>query len=143
MNFQKLFYLMLFLMIVTGYSNETMNEEQEIEVQKRVGNDYNYEDFRNITDAKQVRKVNEILNESDWEKVKIEMSRAPDYQFVFQFKNPDIKSKAILHKIWVSSDKDTIQILKQDNQYTQLTNENAATLLEIIIGDNLNKEETE
>ncbi|MEC2074781.1 hypothetical protein [Metabacillus fastidiosus] len=111
-----------------------MKEKQEIEVQKCIGNDHNYEDFRKITDAKQFRKVNETLNESDWESVKIEMSRAPNYQFVFQFENSNIKSKAILHKVWVSSDKDIVQILKQDNQYTQLTNKDATALFDILIG---------
>jgi hypothetical protein len=127
-----------FLIIITGCSNGIEKEEQIIEVQKRVGNENKYEDFRKITDPKQVLKVKEILNKTKWENEKVNMSRPPDYQFVFLFKNPDIiQEKVVLHSVWISPNKDKLEIVQGDNQYAQLTEENSANLFEIITGGKL------
>ena len=127
----------IFLIIVTGCSIGIENEEQLIEVRKRVGNENEFEDFRKITDNKKVQEVKKILNETDWENAKVSMSRPPDYQFVFQFKNPNIMAKAVLHRVWISPNKDKLEIVQGDNQYAQLTKEQSAIMFEIITGDKL------
>ncbi|WP_230130182.1 hypothetical protein [Bacillus sp. CECT 9360] len=139
MNLQRLFFglITIFLIIVTGCSNGIESEEQLIEVQKRVRDQNNFEDFKKVTDREQVLKVKEILNETDWEDAKVSMSRPPDYQFVFQFKNPEIEAKSVLHKVWISPNKDKLEIVQGDNQYAQLTKENSTILFEIITGDKL------
>jgi hypothetical protein len=128
----------IFLIIITGCSNGIEKEEQIIKVQKRAGDENNFEDFKEITKNKQVLKVKGILNKTKWENAKLSMSRPPDYQFVFLFKNPDIiQEKVVLHSVWISPNKDKLEIIQGDNQYAQLTKENSANLFEIITGGKL------
>ena len=48
------------------------------------------------------------------------MSRPADYHFVFQFKNPKIEAKAVLYQIWISPNKDKVEIISGGNRYAQL-----------------------
>ncbi|MGG0646400.1 hypothetical protein ABE083_05940 [Bacillus mycoides] len=124
------------IFIVTGCSNILGNEDQRIEVQKRVGDD-NYEDLKVVTDNNQVLQVKKILNDIHFENKKVEMSRSADYHFVFQFKNPKIEAKAVLYQIWISPNKDKVEVMAGDNRYAQLEGKNAATLFEIVMGEKL------
>ncbi|MGH0950126.1 hypothetical protein [Bacillus mycoides] len=124
------------IFIVTGCSNILGNEDQRIEVQKHVGDD-KYEDFKIVTDNNQVLQVKKILNDIHFENKKVEMSRSADYHFVFQFENPKIKAKAVLYQIWISPNKDKVEVMAGDNRYAQLEGKNAATLFEIVTGEKL------
>lgn len=127
--------IVLIIFILTGCLGGIENEEQNIEVQKRV--EGKFEDFRKITDHIKVIKVNKVLDDTVWENVKVDMSRLPEYQFIFTFKNPDIEAKAVLYQVWFSPNKDKLEIVKGDNQYAQLTKEHSTILFEIITGDKL------
>lgn len=48
------------------------------------------------------------------------MSRSADYHFVFQFENPKIEAKAVLYQIWISPNKDKVEVMAGDNRYAQL-----------------------
>ncbi|MFD3450147.1 hypothetical protein ACFDTO_36835 [Microbacteriaceae bacterium 4G12] len=147
MQLRKLFIglIVVFLIILTGCSNEVdnkvqiVNEEQFIEIQKRVDNQNNFEEFRKITDGKEVHKVKEILKELKWIYAKRDTLQPPDYQFVFQPKDPKIKANVVLHKIWITPDKDRLVIVRGENQYAQLTKEQSAIMFEIITGDKLSE----
>ena len=129
-------FIAICIFIVTGCSNILGNEDQRIEVQKRVGDD-KYEDLKIVTDNNQVLQVKNILNDIHFENQKAEMSRSADYHFVFQFKNPKIEAKAVLYQIWISPNKDKVEVMAGDNRYAQLTEKNAAVLVEIITGEKL------
>ncbi|TBX77394.1 hypothetical protein E0M25_12405 [Bacillus mycoides] len=129
-------FIAICIFIVTGCSNILGNEDQRIEVQKRVGDD-EYEDLKIVTDNNQVLQVKKILNEIHFENKKVEMSRSADYHFVFQFKNPKIEAKAVLYQIWISPNKDKVEVMAGDNRYAQLEGENAATLFWIVTGEKL------
>lgn len=149
LQLRKLFIglITVFLIILTGCSNgldnkvQTYNDDQYIEVQKRVGKEYenNFNEFRKITDGKKVHKVKEILNELKWEYAKRDTLQPPDYQFIFQPKDPKIQVKAVSNKIWITPDKDRLVIGRGENQYAQLTKEQSGIIFEIITGDNLSK----
>ncbi|KMQ00964.1 hypothetical protein ACWOMK_17540 [Bacillus thuringiensis] len=128
-------FIAIVIFIVTGCSNIIGNEDQTIKVQKRVND--TYEDLRVVTDNKQVRQVKKILNDAHFENKKVEMSRPADYHFIFQFKNPKIEAKAVLYQIWISPNKDKIEIIAGNSQYVQLEGENAATLFQIVTGEKL------
>ncbi|OJE33957.1 hypothetical protein BAQ47_24205 [Bacillus tropicus] len=128
-------FITIVIFIVTGCSNIIGNEEQTINVQKRVND--TYEDLKVVTDNKQVRQVKKILNDAHFENKKVEMSRPADYHFIFQFKNPKIEAKAVLYQIWISPNKDKIEIIAGNSQYVQLEGENAATLFQIVTGEKL------
>lgn len=40
------------------------------------------------------------------------MSRQPEYELVFQFKNPDIQVKQILYRVWINSSDNMLEITK-------------------------------
>lgn len=128
-------FIAIVIFIVTGCSNIIGNEDQTIKVQKQVDN--KYEDLKVVTDNKQVRQVKKILNDAHFENKKVEMSRPADYHFIFQFKNPKIEAKAVLYQIWISPNKDKIEIIAGNSQYVQLEGENAATLFQIVTGEKL------
>lgn len=107
------------IFIITGCSNILGNEEQRIEVQKDIG-DNEYEDFKVVTDNNEVMQVKKILKDTIFENKKVEMSRPADYHFIFQFKNPKIEAKAVLYQIWISPNKDTVEIISGGNRYAQL-----------------------
>ncbi|RBP02905.1 hypothetical protein DET59_1112 [Rossellomorea aquimaris] len=120
------------LLMVTGCSSEVENEEQKIIVQKRTDDENQYEDFKEITDNEQVRNVKRILDEANWKDAHVTFVRPADYQFVFQFKNPQIEAKAVLFSVWVSPKKDLLEMTRGEHEFTQLTKEESARLFEMI-----------
>ncbi|AZQ47179.1 hypothetical protein ACJTM1_28730 [Bacillus sp. GX] len=123
------------ILIIIGCSNKLGNEDQTIKVQKHA--DDKYEDLKVVTDNKQVQQVKKILKDTTFENKKVEMSRPADYHFIFQFKNPKIEAKAVLYQIWVSPNKDKVEIISGDNRYAQLEEKNATTLFWIVTGEKL------
>jgi hypothetical protein len=128
----------IFLFIVTGCSNEIENEEQKIVVQQRIGDENQYEDYKEITNNEQIQAVKKILDNFDWENAKVSMVHPPDYRFVFQYKNPEIEAKAVLYELWISPNKDKVElVIDALNKYSQLSEENSAVLFEILTGKKL------
>ncbi|MGG2937958.1 hypothetical protein ABEO66_28300 [Bacillus pacificus] len=128
-------FIAIVIFIIAGCSNMIGNEDQTIEVQKHVDN--KYEDFKVVTDNNEVMQVKKILKDTTFENKKVEMSRPADYHFVFQFKNPKIEAKAVLYQIWISPNKDKVEIISGGNRYAQLEEKNAATLFRIVTGEKL------
>lgn len=126
-------FIAICIFIITGCSNILGNEEQRIEVEKHIG-DNEYEDLKVVTENDEVLQVKKILNDTNFENKKVEMSRPGDYRFIFQFKNPKIEAKAVLYQIWISPNKDKVEIKAGDNQYAQLEGKHAATLFRIVSG---------
>ncbi len=128
----------IFLFLVSGCANGIGNEEQKIEVQKRAGEDNKYEEFNEISDNERVQKVKEILLDVDWEIAKVDMVSPAEYRFAFQFKNPDMEAKAVLYELWISPNKDKVEIvIDAESKYTQLNEEDSAVLFGIITGGKL------
>ncbi|RFB14935.1 hypothetical protein DZB84_15040 [Bacillus sp. HNG] len=128
-----LFILILF--VTTGCLSAAQDQdEQYIKIQKRIGNENSYEDFKEITDNEQVQTVKKIVDNADWEKAKVEMDRPPDYRFLFQFKNPNIEAKAVPYELWVN--KNILALVRGNDEYIQLNQEDSEALLEIIVGEN-------
>ncbi|WP_156312132.1 hypothetical protein [Lysinibacillus contaminans] len=106
-------------------------ERQKIEVGKRSDMGI-FEDFKEITKLKKVSAVKDILHNAEWEKIKVDMAREADYQFIFQFVNPDTQAKAIPYSVWIGPDKDTIEIIEGGYQYVHLNKEDSSMLFEAI-----------
>lgn len=137
-------YLTVFIGIISillvGCSSEIETEEQYIAIQKRVGDENKYEDFKEITDNEQVQKVKDILNDIDWENAKVNMVHPADYRFIFQFKNPKIEAKAVLYELWVSPNKDKVElVIDAEIKYVQLNTSKSAELFEILTGGKLSE----
>ncbi|KAA0782375.1 MULTISPECIES: hypothetical protein [Bacillus cereus group] len=132
----SLVFITICIFIVTGCSNIVGNEDQRIQVQKHIG-DNEYKDFKVVTDNNEVLQVKKILNDINFENKKVEMSHPAAYHFVFQFKNPKIEAKAVLYQIWVSTNKEKLEIKSGNHLYAQLEGKHAATLFRIVTGEKL------
>jgi hypothetical protein len=128
----------ILLMFIVGCSNIIENEEQRIQVQKYMGNENNYEDFKEINQNERVKQVKEIVEDIDWENAQVSMVRPPDYRFGFQYKNPNIEAKTALYELWISPDKDKVElVIDAESKYAQLDNKKSAVLFELITEEKL------
>lgn len=132
-------FIGIFSIFIIGCSNQLINEEQYIKVQKRIGD--NYKDFKEITDNEQNQKVKDILKEIDWENAKIEMVRPADYRFSFQSENFGIEAKAVSYELWISPNKDKVAlVINDENKYIQLDNNKSDELFEILTSEKLSEQ---
>ncbi|MFF3099755.1 hypothetical protein [Viridibacillus arvi] len=139
MKFTKTLFISLtmILFVLTGCSNGKEVKGDLLKVQERIGDENKYEDFKEITDNKQVQKVKDIiLNRDDWKNAKVDTERPADYKFAFKSKDPKISDKAVLYEIWISSNKDTVEVVA-GSEYVQLNEEDSTDLLEILTGEKL------
>lgn len=126
---------------LVGCSNVIENEEQYIKVQNHIGNESKYEDFKEITDIEQVKKVKDILSDLDWEKSKVNMVRPADFRFIFQFKNPNVEAKAVSYELWISPNKDKVTlVIDAEMKYVQLDTDTSAELFKILVGEELSNQ---
>ncbi|MGM9951745.1 MAG: hypothetical protein ACI33P_16535 [Lysinibacillus sp.] len=125
-----------FAVLLAACSKATFDTEQYIVVDKRVGEENQFEDFNEVTDRDQVDKALAILEEANWEKAKVEMVRYPDYRFGFQYKDPKIEAKAVEYKLWISPKGDKIELVRP-HEYVQLDKDASAQLFEILTGEKL------
>ncbi len=140
MKFLKLILVLvtMFLFIVTGCVNGITNEEQRIVVQKRVGEENKYEDFKEVNDKVIVQKVKKIVEDVDWENAKVSMERPADYRFAFQYKNSSIEAKAVLYELWISPNNDKVElVINAQSKYVQLNEKDSAVLFGIVTGGKL------
>jgi len=114
----------------------TTFERQKIEVQK-INEEETYEDFKEITSSKNVKKVKKILRNADWEKSKVDMARLPDYQFIFQYVNSSINAKAIPYSVWINPNNNTLEVVQGDQQYVHLEEKDASILFDVLTESNL------
>jgi hypothetical protein len=125
-------------MFLIGCSNDIEDRERSIKVQKRIGDENNYEDFKEITNNEQVKNVREILDDIDWENAQVSMVRPADYSFGFQYKNPKIEAKAVLYELWITPKKDQVElVIDAEGKYAQLDKNKSAIIFEIITGEKL------
>jgi hypothetical protein len=79
MKKERLFILLIaFLIISSGCMSEM--KKQKITIQKRIGEENIFEDYKEVTQSIQVRNAIEIMKNADWENAKEEMIlRSPKY----------------------------------------------------------------
>ncbi len=135
-------YLITLIVIIstfiTGCSNQIGSEEQNINVEKRIAETNHYEEFKVVTNNEKVQQVREILDKAEWVHAKVDMARIADYRFIFQFKNPEIQTKAVLHELWISPNKDQVELaINVSSEYVQLDKKSSAELYKIITGRKL------
>jgi hypothetical protein len=114
------------LIMVLGFSVGVESKGQTIKVQKRVGDDTKYEDLKEVTESSQVLKAKVALDETIWEKAKMEMNRPPDYKFVFQSQSSEKEDEVVLFQVWITPNKERVGIIKGYDQYAKLTKEHSA-----------------
>jgi hypothetical protein len=138
LNKSLMVFIGILFMLIVGCSNTMENEEQSIKVQKYMGNENNYEDFKEINQNERVKQVKEIVEDIEWENAQVSMVRPPDYRFGFQYKNPNIEAKAVLYELWISPNKDRVElVIDAVSKYAQLDKETSAVLFELLTAEKL------
>jgi len=130
-------YLITLIVIIstfiTGCSNQTGIKEQNIIVEKRIVEENHYVEFKVVKNNEKVKKVKEILGKADWENAKVDMARIADYRFIFQLKNPDTQRKAVLYELWISPNKDKVElVIDAQSKYVQLDKMSSSELFKIL-----------
>ncbi|MDX8291851.1 hypothetical protein SLL00_18715 [Metabacillus indicus] len=124
------------LFFLTGCAEDPDYEEQYIEVEKWAGDDNIYKVDREITSTKEVDKVRKTVDQADWTKAKASMARPADYRFTFQPKDRRVITKAVLYELWISPNKDRVElVIDAESKYTQLNKKDSAVVIEIVTGD--------
>ncbi|WP_079509936.1 hypothetical protein [Mesobacillus jeotgali] len=132
------FSLLGVLFVASGCLNE--GDAQKITVQKRTGEENIFEDFKEVTQKKQVEEAIDIVKNANWENVKVEMARYADYQFQFPAKNSDgSEDKIASYLLWISPNGENLEMVTDSDKYVTLTKQDSAALYEILTGETLMK----
>ncbi|MDZ5471379.1 hypothetical protein SM124_06425 [Bacillus sp. 31A1R] len=126
-------------MFISGCSNVYDPLDQFVKVEKQVGTEEKYEEFRRITEKKKVEQVRQILyKDTKWEDAKVSMSRPHNFQVSFHSNNPNVEAKKVYFYIWISPEKNRLEISTHlSNQYSQLTEKQSSILYELLTGEKL------
>ena len=126
-----LFSILVFLLVTSGCLYEMIG--QKITVQKQTGEENIFEEFREVTSKKQVKKAINIIKNAKWENEKVEMGRHADYRFQFPSKNRNDKIASYL--LWISPEGQNLEIVTENYEYVKLTKQDSAELFGILIGE--------
>lgn len=127
----------VFIFFISGCSNGIEPEGGEILVQKRIGEENKYEDFRSITNNRTVQQAKDIIEKSRWENAEVSMAYPPHYKF--QFKGEKEQSTQI-YDLWISPNNDKVElVIEGGGKYIQLSKVKSAKLFEIISGEELSE----
>ena len=133
----KFLYISLGILIIL-LSGCLSNDEFYIVVEKRMGESANYEEFRSVTNNKQIERVNEIVGEIKWENGNLDI-RPADYRYSGQSQNPDAVIKSISYDLWINSDNDKVELIvsPSEDKYHKLNSNDkrSGELFEILISD--------
>lgn len=125
--------LFIFSTFITGCSNQMESEEQNIIVEKRTAETNHYEDFKVIKTIEKVQKVRDILSKADWVEAKVNMAHNADYRFRFEYKDSEKIAKAVLYELWISPNKDQVELaINASSEYVQLDKNSSAKLYKIL-----------
>ncbi|QOR64928.1 hypothetical protein IM538_13850 [Cytobacillus suaedae] len=105
-----------------------IEKEDKLVVRIRIGEDNEYEFYKEITDREKVEKVILILEKANWKNAKVMMAHPPNYK---------INNK---YDIWITPLKNMLEVvIPSQSQYTKLSETESAILYEMITGEQLSK----
>jgi hypothetical protein len=138
-----IFLISIFLVLTAGCTNEVKNKKDGIKnqgdkiiVENRVGEANKYEYYNEIKDSKEVQKVKDILDNTIWENAKVGMAYPPRYRFHFEDTNS--KSSGTGYSLWISPNKDKIElVIESASKYVQLNEQVSTELFKIVTGKEL------
>ena len=115
---------------MTGCSNEANSLGNKIIVQKRVGEEDQYELFKEITDNDVVKKAAELLEDVLWKNGVVLMTQPPHYKSQFEGDDQSIGSN---YDLWISPNKDQVElVIEEQEKYIQLNKNQSAELFEFV-----------
>ena len=137
MKIKKIFLVFISIVLVlTGCGNGIKNVGNKVIVEKRIGELDNYQYCNEIKDNKEVQKVKDILDTTTWNNVEVNMAYPPDYAFHFEDTNG--KASEAVYKLWISPNKDKVElVIDSVNRYVHLNEQVSSVLFKIITGKEL------
>ena len=128
--------------LIAGCSDQIQieNEEQFIKVDQRIGDENKYKEYIEITNKEDIEHIRQIILNIKWKKAKVEMVHPADYRFVFQYKNPKIEAKVATYYLWISPNKDQIELQYDEDNYIKLDSIKSAELFELLTGEILSEQ---
>jgi hypothetical protein len=130
--------LLVVLIVNSGCLNEMIG--QKITIQKRTGEENIFDDFKEVTQKKQVEKAIDIVKNANWENEKVVMARYADYQFQFPSKGADgNEDKIASYLLWISPNGENLEMVTYSDKYVKLTKQDSADLYKILTGEALMK----
>lgn len=131
---KKYKYLVALFSLISLILIGCSKDEQYIKVQQRIGEENTYEDFKEITNSKQVQEVKDIINNINWVNAQVEMTHPADYRFIFEFKDPNNEAKAVTYNLWISPNKEQVElVIDGESKYCQLDVKTSAKLVQILV----------
>ncbi len=122
--------IVFFSIFMTGCSNEANSSGNKIIVQKRVGEEDQYELFKEITDNDVVKKAAELLEDVRWKNGVVLMTQPPHYKSQFEGDDQSIGSN---YDLWISPNKDQVElVIEEQEKYIQLNKNQSAELFEFV-----------
>ncbi|WP_449536316.1 hypothetical protein [Ferdinandcohnia sp. Marseille-Q9671] len=132
-----LFFSLLGVLLLTSGCLSEVNG-QKITVQKRSGEENIFEDFKEVTQKKQVKKAIDIVERANWEHAKVEMAGYADYQFQFTPKNGNgSEAKIASYLLWISPNGENVELVMDSGRYVKLIEQDSGELYEILTGEAL------
>lgn len=115
--------------------DKLQHSETKLKVQKRVGEEANYEEFKEINNQSTVQNVKHLLESIHWENAEVSMTHPPDFQINFS-SNKGIA--VINYDLWISPNNEQIELVIQgEGKYVQLSKSKSGKLFETISGERL------
>lgn len=136
-----IFLVLCSFILLIGCGKEQLSQQVEV---KNIESNYlnlriskpegqNYIDYKKIDDIKTVKMVMDILINLQWEKVKVSMSRQPDYKIVILDIAPNNFYIPVTYSVWRSPKKDLLEVIIEDkSKYGKVTKEDFKKLLSIL-----------
>lgn len=131
-------FVVMAIFLSTGCSKGIKNYGDKIVVEKQVSGMNQYEFYSEVKDSKEVQKAKDILNSVNFENGKVSMSHPPDYKF--HFEDSKSKTKGYDYGLWISPNKDKIElVVDNEAKYAQSDKEESTSLFKIITGKSLSE----
>lgn len=101
--------------------------------------DGTYGDYEKVTNKEKVSAAWKIIEEANWENMKAEMERPPDYRFGFSYENAQSEAKSASYSVWITVEKESLELSQDNVRYVHLNKEDSNKLFEAITGTALSE----
>lgn len=130
-SFRGTLVLIGICLLLAGCVRQFSDEQYIIVEQYTEGS---YKKTKEIRDQKKVKKISNLVKDIHWIDRTFGMKRRADYQFYFQFTDPNIEAKVVGYDLWVHSDKSVE--LTTGHRYAALDKTESKEVIKIITEKN-------
>ena len=137
LNFKKVLiaFTSILMLFMVGCSNGIEEKGDTIIVEKRIGEEYKYERYKEVIESDEVIKIKEILEDIKWEEGVVDTVLPPEYKFYFE--EGGTKTSDRVYDIWANLDGNTsLLVIEGESKFVQNNKNVTNQLFEIITKHN-------